>query len=68
MVNHRVHSFIMLLMAFINNDRAKAMVIHIHLLVLDKVLGRIYGIAQFPTKGLSEFEIPDDETGASVSP
>ena len=66
MINHRVHSFIMLLMAFLHNDRAKAMVIlAIHLLVLDKVLGRIYGIVhslKSPTKGLSEFEILDDET------
>lgn len=66
MVNHRVHSFIMLLMAFLHNDRAKAMVIlAIHLLVLDKVLSRIYGIVhslKSPTKGLSEFEILDDET------
>lgn len=66
MVNHRVHSFIMLLMAFLHNDRAKAMVIlAIHLLVLDKVFGRIYGIIhsmKSPTKGYSEFEILDDET------
>lgn len=65
MVNHRVQSFIMLLMAFFHNNSAKAMVIvGVHLLVLDKVIGRIYGIVhskKSPTKGWSQFEMLDDD-------
>lgn len=65
MVNHRVQSFIMLLMAFFHNNSAKAMVIvGVHLLVLDKVIGRIYGIVhskKSPTRGWSQFEMLDDE-------
>lgn len=64
MVNHRVQSFIMLLMAFFHNNSAKAMVIvGVHLLVLDKVIGRIYGIVhskKSPTKGWSQFEMLDE--------
>lgn len=66
MVHHRAQSFIMLLMAFFHNNHAKAMVIiGVHLLVLDKVIGRIYGIVhgiKSPTKGWSEFEMLDEET------
>ncbi|RCK65401.1 Ferric reductase transmembrane component 1 [Candida viswanathii] len=72
MVNHRVHSFIMLLMAFLHNDKSKAMIIvGIHLLVLDKVLGRIYGILhsrKSPTKGYAEFEILDEDTLRATVP
>ncbi|EMG47428.1 hypothetical protein G210_2254 [Candida maltosa Xu316] len=72
MLNHRVHSFIMLLMAFLHNDKAKAMIIvGIHLLVLDKVLGRVYGILhskKSPTKGFSEFELVDDDTIRATVP
>ncbi|KAI3404794.2 hypothetical protein KGF56_002424 [Candida oxycetoniae] len=66
MVHHRAQSFIMLLMAFLHNNNAKAMVVlGVHLLVLDKVLGRIYGIIhskKSPTKGWSEFELLDEYT------
>ncbi|KAI5960849.1 uncharacterized protein KGF55_004419 [Candida pseudojiufengensis] len=65
MVHHRTQSFIMLLMAFFHNDSTKAMVVvGVHLLVIDKVVGRIYGIIhskKSPTKGWSTFEILDDE-------
>ncbi|KAI5950106.1 hypothetical protein KGF54_005254 [Candida jiufengensis] len=65
MVHHRAQSFIMLLMAFFHNDSTKAMVVvGVHLLVIDKVVGRIYGIVhskKSPTKGWSTFEILDDE-------
>ncbi|KAK6890775.1 Ferric reductase transmembrane component 1 [Candida tropicalis] len=71
-VHHRVHSFIMLLMAFLHNDKSKAMIIvGIHLLVVDKVLGRIYGILHSktsPTKGFSEFEILDEDTIRATIP
>ncbi|CAK9441936.1 uncharacterized protein LODBEIA_P57710 [Lodderomyces beijingensis] len=66
MLHHRTQSFIMLLMAFLHNDTTKAMVVvGVHLLVLDKVVGRIYGIVhgkKSPTKGWSEFELLDNET------
>lgn len=72
MVNHRVYSFIMLLMAFLHHDNSKAMIIvGIHLLVVDKVFGRIYGILHSrasPTKGFSEFEILDEDTIRATIP
>ncbi|CAI5760129.1 unnamed protein product [Candida verbasci] len=65
MINHRVQSFIMLLVVFLHNDKAKAMVVlGVHLLVLDKVVNRIIGIVHYkksPTKGYSRFEILNDE-------
>ncbi|KAG7664399.1 uncharacterized protein J8A68_002072 [[Candida] subhashii] len=66
MVHHRIHSFIMLLFAFFHNGGNKAMVIlGVHLLVADRIIGRVMGIIQkrtSPTKGWSEFEILDEET------
>ncbi|ABN68735.2 Ferric reductase, NADH/NADPH oxidase transmembrane component (5 domains) [Scheffersomyces stipitis CBS 6054] len=66
MVQHRIFSFIMLLLAFFHNGGSKAMVIlAVHLLVLDKVIGRIISIihkVKSPTKGMSEFEILDEKT------
>ncbi|KAK6455921.1 ferric reductase [Scheffersomyces xylosifermentans] len=66
MVQHRIFSFIMLLLAFFHNGGSKAMVVlAVHQLVLDKIASRIFGIIhtrKSPTKGISEFEILDDET------
>ncbi|KAI5958169.1 hypothetical protein CANMA_004323 [Candida margitis] len=65
MLHHRAQSFIMLLMAFFHNNSTKAMlIVGVHLLVLDKVIGRIYGIVhskKSPTKGWSQFEMLDDD-------
>ena len=59
-------------MAFLHNDKSKAMIIvGIHLLVVDKVLGRIYGILHSktsPTKGFSEFQILDEDTIRATIP
>lgn len=72
MVHHRVHSFIMLLFAFFHNGGNKAMVIlAVHLLVADRIVGRVMGIIQkrtSPTKGWSEFEILDEETIKATIP
>ena len=66
LVSHRIFAFIMLLLAFFHNGGNKAIVIiSVHVLVADRVISRIFGIVhkyKSPTKGLSDFEIIDDET------
>ncbi|EGW30230.1 ferric reductase [Spathaspora passalidarum NRRL Y-27907] len=66
MVKHRIYSFIFLLLAFFHNGGNKAMVIlAVHLLVIDRIVGRVFGIihrVKSPTKSWSEFEILDDDT------
>lgn len=66
LVQHRVFNFIMLLLAFFHNGGNKAaVVVSVHALVLDRVVGRVIGIVHQRRgghKGLSEFEIIDDDT------
>lgn len=66
LVQHRVFTFIMLLMGFFHNGGNKAAVIlGVHMLVLDRITSRVLGIVnrfRGPTKGKSEFEILDDTT------
>lgn len=66
LAQHRVFNFIMLLLAYFHNGGNHAPVIlGVHLLVLDRVIGRILGLIhkyKGPTKGLSDFEVLDETT------
>ncbi|RLV92818.1 putative superoxide dismutase Mn mitochondrial [Spathaspora sp. JA1] len=67
MVTHRIYSFIFLLMVFFHNRAANTamVVLAVHLLVLDRIVQRVFGIVhrlKSPTKGMSEFEILDEDT------
>lgn len=66
LVQHKVLAIIMFLMAFFHNPANKAAVlIAVHVVVIDRVLTRIIGVIHrrtSPTKGLSDFKILDDET------
>lgn len=66
LAQHRVFNFIMLLLSFFHNGGNKAAVIvSVHALVIDRVVGRVIELVHKRRgghKGLSEFEIIDDET------
>ncbi|KAF3992504.1 hypothetical protein FT663_02291 [Candidozyma haemuli var. vulneris] len=66
LAQHRVFNFIMLLLAFFHNGGNKAAVLlAVHMLVLDRITSRVLGIVtkrRGPTKGKSEFEILDETT------
>lgn len=66
LAQHRVFNFIMLLLAFFHNGGNKAAVLlGVHLLVLDRITSRVLGIVtkrRGPTKGVSDFEILDETT------
>lgn len=66
LIQHKVLAIIMFLMAFFHNPSNRAAVlIAVHVVVIDRVLTRIIGIIHkrtSPTKGLSDFKILDDNT------
>lgn len=66
LMQHRIFNFIMLLLAFFHNGGNKAAVLlAVHMLVLDRITSRVLGIVtkrRGPTKGMSEFEILDETT------
>lgn len=66
LVQHRVFNFIMLLLAYFHSKGNRAAVLlGVHLLVLDRITSRVLGIIhkrKSPTKGISDFEILDDTT------
>lgn len=66
LVQHRVFNFIMLLLAFFHSPGNRAaVIIGVHVLVLDRVVSRVLGILhkrKGPTKGISDFEVLDDTT------
>lgn len=63
---HRVFNFVMLLLAYFHNGgNHAAVILGVHLLVVDRIAGRVYGIIhkyKGPTKGLCDFEILDETT------
>lgn len=66
LAQHRVFTFVMLLLAIFHNgaNRGSA-ILGVHLLVIDRVVLKVMGIIhkrQSPTKGLSDFEILDETT------
>lgn len=66
LAQHRVFNFVMLLLAFFHNGGNKAAVLlAVHMLVLDRITSRVLGIVtkrRGPTKGNSDFEILDETT------
>lgn len=66
LIQHKVLAIIMFLMAFFHNPSNRAAVlIAVHVVVIDRVLTRIIGVIHkrtSPTKGLSDFKILDDDT------
>lgn len=66
LAQHRVFNFIMLLLAYFHNSgNHAAVLIGIHMLVIDRVVGRVIGICNKrygPTKGVCDFEIMDELT------
>lgn len=66
LAQHRVFNFIMLLLAFFHNHANRAVVlIAVHSLVVDKIVGRVITFIHkrfSPTRGMSDFEILDDDT------
>lgn len=66
LVQHRVFNLIMLLFAFFHSLSSKAaFILAIHMVVLDRIVSRVIGIIhkrKTPTKGVSDFEILDNET------
>lgn len=66
LAQHRVFNFIMLLLAFFHSTGNRAAVlVGVHMLVLDRIVGRVLGLVhkyRGPTKGKSEFEILDEDT------
>lgn len=66
LAQHRIFNFIMLLLAYFHNGgNHAAMILGVHLLVVDRVIARVMGILhkrKGPTKGLCDFEILDEST------
>lgn len=66
LVQHRIFNFVMLLLVYFDNGgNHAAVLIGVHLLVLDRITSRVLGIIhkrRGPTKGISEFDILDDTT------
>lgn len=66
LTQHRVFNFIMLLLAFFHSGGNKAAVIlGVHMLVLDRIVSLVIGLIhkyKGPTRGLSEFEVLDEDT------
>ncbi|CAH6722414.1 hypothetical protein CLIB1444_09S03048 [[Candida] jaroonii] len=67
LIEHRVFSFIMLLLTFFHNMKGTkgAVILAVHQLVLDRILSRVLSFIHArtsPTRGKSSFEILDDET------
>lgn len=66
LAQHRIFNFIFLLLIYFHNKRARfPVLLGVHLLVLDRIVGRVMGIVHKrngPTKGKCDFEILDDDT------
>lgn len=66
LAQHRAFNFIMLLLAYFHNGgNHAAIILGIHMLVIDRIVARVFGILhkyRDPRKGKSEFEILDDTT------
>lgn len=66
LVQHRIFSFVMLLLAYFHNGANHVSVLlGVHLLVVDRIVSRVMGIIhkyQGPTRGASDFEILDETT------
>ncbi|OBA22634.1 ferric reductase [Metschnikowia bicuspidata var. bicuspidata NRRL YB-4993] len=66
LAQHRIFNFIMLLLAYFHNGgNHAAVILGVHLLVADRIVGRVMGIIhkrRGPTKGLCDFEILDEST------
>lgn len=66
LAQHRIFNFIMLLMLYFHSKGNRAAVIlGVHLLVLDRISSRVLGILhkrKGPTKGMSKFEVLDEDT------
>ncbi|KAM9896907.1 hypothetical protein OXX79_007209 [Metschnikowia pulcherrima] len=66
LAQHRIFNFIMLLLAYFHNGgNHAAVILGVHLLVLDRIVARVLGLLhkfRGPTKGLCDFEILDETT------
>lgn len=66
LAQHRVFNFVMLLLVYFHNGgNHAAVILGVHLLVIDRVTSRVLGIIhkrKGPTKGISDFEILDETT------
>ncbi|KAK6201724.1 ferric reductase [Scheffersomyces amazonensis] len=65
-IQHKIFSFIMLLLAFFHNTGNRAMVlISVHLIVFDRILSKVISFIhkrKSPTKGICSFKKLDDDT------
>ncbi|GEQ69471.1 hypothetical protein JCM33374_g3143 [Metschnikowia sp. JCM 33374] len=66
LAQHRFFNFVMTLLAYFHNGgNHAAVILGVHLLVVDRIVGRVIGILhkrKGPTKGRCDFEILDDST------
>lgn len=66
LAQHRIFNFVFLLLLYFHNGRTHfAVLLGVHLLVLDRIVGRVLGILhkrKGPTKGKCDFEILDEDT------
>ncbi|KAK6463858.1 ferric reductase NAD binding domain-containing protein [Scheffersomyces coipomensis] len=71
-VQHKIFSFIMLLLAYFHNKgNAAAVLISVHLIVVDRILSKVVAFIhkrKSPTKAKCSFEKLDDETIAVTIP
>lgn len=66
LAQHRIFNFVFLLLLYFHNGRTHfAVLLGVHLLVLDRIVARVLGIfhkRKGPTKGNCDFEILDENT------